>query len=45
MEIGLDAKAGRGGCLSVVSEGSVLNALIHKVEGVVLRLLSLQPLT
>jgi hypothetical protein len=44
MEIGREAKAGRGRFLSVVSEGSVLNASIQKVEGVLLLLLSLQSL-
>ncbi len=44
MEIGRDAKAGRGHSLSVVSEGSVLNASIQKVEGFALLLLSLQSL-
>ncbi len=42
MEIGRDAKAGRGSSLSVASEDSVLNASIQKVEGVALLLLSLQ---
>ena len=44
MEIGRVAKAGRGHFLSVVSEGSVLNASIQKVEGFALLLLSLQSL-
>ena len=44
MEIGRDAKAGRGRFLSVVSEGSVLNESIQKDEGFVLLLLSLQSL-
>jgi hypothetical protein len=44
MEIGRDAKAGRGRYLSVVSKDSVLNALIQKVEGVLLLLLSLPSL-
>jgi hypothetical protein len=45
MEIGREAKAGRGRSLSVVSEDSGLNELIQKVEGVRLLLLSLQSLT
>ena len=44
MEIGRDAKAGRGHSLPVVSESSVLNASIQKVEGFALLLLSLQSL-
>jgi hypothetical protein len=42
MEIERDARAGRGHSLPVVSEGSVLNASIQKVEGLALLLLSLQ---
>ncbi len=44
MEIGRDAKAGRGHSLSDETEGSVLNASIQKVEGFALLLLSLQSL-
>src|SRR5271156_703926 len=42
LEIGRDAKAGRGHSLTDVSEGSVSNALIQKVEGIALLLLNLQ---
>lgn len=44
MEIRRGAEAGRGRSLPVVSENSVLNALIQKVEGFVLLLLSLRSL-
>lgn len=44
MEIRRDAEAGHGRSLSVLSESSVLNASIQKVEGFVLLLLSLRSL-